>query len=195
MNLTFRTFAFVSLISIAGGVRSEEVPILRNGSFDEGSRFWFILTKGEYRKPETLGKSLEVRKGKGLYLNISELVVTDTAKPAAVTVNQRLKQLKDGTTYTLGFEIRSSVKGSCLVGLGNPVKEGPNKFNLAGGLPVNTLTVMPRWEEHSFSFTYNKEKHLSLPEDAEHTLLQFRLGTLQDVTLRHIHLTPASALP
>jgi len=174
---------------------SAEDNLIRNGDFSDGSKYWFVLAYGGHQKNEVLGENLKVEAGKGLWLRVENLRKEGTPKPASVILNQRVKTLQAGETYRLRVEVRSSESGSLLVALGNPVKSGPNKFNLSGAIPVEEVNVGTRWQEKEWTFTYNEDQTLHLPEDAAHTVLQFRSGTLTDLVVRNVQLTPLKKLP
>ncbi len=186
-------FAFALLFSTL--VSAEAQNHVKNGAFSEGSRFWFVLSKGRYLKNDTLGDNLLSEAGKGYYLKVGNIVTEAPKKPAHLLINSRIKDLQGGTRYTLRFDIRASQPGSCLVGLGAPRNEGPQKNNLEGAIPVKEVQVATEWQTVEIPFEYNAGQVLSFPEDREATLLQFRVGLLKDVVLRNVSVVSTEQLP
>jgi hypothetical protein len=185
--------SFFILILTHNGYTEE--PLLKNGDFSEGAKYWFVLVNGGYRTDEQLGDNLDVNVGKSLSLRVGNLVTKTSAKSAHVVLNQRLTSLTEGVKYVLRFEVRSSEPGTLLAALGNPVLTGPHKFNVSGGFPLQEVETGPKWEKVEIEFIYNEDKSLTLPVDSEKTVLQLRAGTLTDLEVRSFSLESMTLLP
>lgn len=188
-TLPVRLLSFFALTLTLNGYAED--PLIRNGDFSEGAKYWYVLANGGYRSDEQLGDALQVEPGKSLALDIKNLVSKVPAKPAHLTLNQRVTSLTEGAKYVLRFDVSSSEPGTLLTALGNPVLSGPNKFNLSGGFSLQEVAVGPKWNEVKIEFIYNGDKTLTLPADSEKTVLQLRAGTLSDLALRNFILEPA----
>jgi hypothetical protein len=190
------TIVLLSLFSLIITSHSyAEDPLIRNGDFSEGAKYWYVLANGGYRSDEQLGDALQVEPGKSLALDIKNLVTKEPTKPAHLTLNQRVTSLTHGMKYVLRFDVRSSEPGTLLAALGNPVLSGPNKSNLSGGFSLQEVAVGPQWNEVKIEFIYNGDKTLTLPADSEKTVLQLRVGTLSDLEVRSVSLELTPNLP
>lgn len=173
----------VSLLTLSSfqSVNADEV---RNGDFSEDTRFWFVLVNGGFRNNEAMAPFMRTNRA-GLQMIVDE-IPGEIDKPASVTLNQRLQTLLDGTEYVLRFRVKGVADESMLVGLGHPVSYGPDQGNLSAGIPVREIVLTEAWQALEFSFIYNEDKTLVLPEDARETLLQFRIGLLTQLRLQDI---------
>lgn len=194
MNKIRSSLLLLLITSLSLSAYAGKADHIRNGDFEEGARFWFILIKGQYFKNDTFGDKLKTDSREGIQLSIAEYVKIENPKPAAYILNTRIKSLEGGTKYAFRYEVKSGTKGQILYGIGAPRNSGPNRGDLVGGKSMTPVNVTTEWQTVEIEFVYNEGKVLKLPQDVEQTVLQFRLGQLQDVQIRNIHLVSAEEM-